>query len=301
MKSLLLGNGLNIANNNSFLSNEEIKKRFLKNLKDEIKTIENLLNIENIDYDDLKLRAEKETGIEQMSGAIFEQFRNILEKQGKMDWLQCNKIIQILGVISIKSIFIVDGKFRKPKIYDCYVKKIHSYRRIFTLNYIETWDIKNNCNYLHGNVKNDLGCYDGQYITTNTLNLNSFINRKKEPKIFLNLTDIVFIPNNKIVTKQEYVGNGLFPNKCGLSIYPGNDLFPYGGKGDIYSDLADVNDLEIFGVSPYGDQSLIDKIKNIDNIKIYVYDIERNKKEVCEWKKYFPNATFADSGDFLKV
>lgn len=300
MKNILLGNGLNIANDNKFLFIYDIKKRFLDNLKDEIQTIEELLDITNLNYQTIELIVNDETGIEQISGAVFNYLYKLLEEKNAMCWNYCYRIIEILSAISLKSIFLVDGKFKEPKIEDKYIKKICKYRKIFTLNYIETWDKNRKCNYLHGNIREYFNNYEGQYITTNILDSNSFINAKAEYKILLDLKEIIFIPDNRIVDKYVYVGEGLYFNKCGLTVYPADDLFPYGGKGDIYSKINDVDSLDIFGVSPYGDKSLINKISNINDVKIYVYDIENNKKEVEEWKKYLPKATYVDSSKFLE-
>lgn len=69
------------------------------------------------------------------------------------------------------------------------------------------------------------------------------------------------MPTNDILNKYNYIEEGLFPEKCGLSVYPANDLFLYGGK-DMYSDL--------------------------------------NESEINKWREFGVNANFIDSKEFLK-
>ena len=67
---------------------------------------------------------------------------------------------------------------------------------------------------------------------------------------------------------------------------------------DIYKIIDEIDEIEIFGVSPFGDKSLLEKLGNINKVIIYVYNSDY--KDIVEWKKYIPNAIFKDSSDFLK-
>ena len=61
--------------------------------------------------------------------------------------------------------------------------------------------------------------------------------------------------------------------------------------------LKDNKNIDIFGMSPYGDKSLIERISNIQKITIYVYNSK--KEEIDEWKKYIPHAIFKDAKEFM--
>lgn len=299
MKNLLLGNGLNIACDNNYLNTDNIKERFFSNLYLELNTIKELLYLENIDYEKILKFIGEEKGIEQISGKVFKYFYNELIEKSAFSWNDCYRLIEILGQISIQSIFVVNKQYKIPYINEKYKKKIAEYDNVYTLNYVESWDDNTECHYLHGNINKYLKKYSGEYITTNILNANKFIADKNKEKIVLDLTDVIFIPDNPIVDKMCYVGEGLYINKCELDIYPSEDIFPYGGKGDIYSKLDSINGLEIFGVSPFGDKSLLKKISKIPNIKIYVYKMI--PEEIEEWEKYISNAEFFDSSHFLNT
>ncbi len=101
------------------------------------------------------------------------------------------------------------------------------------------------------------------------------------------------MPTNNIVDKYNYIIDGLYPSN---DLFPAEDLFPYGGR-DIYKNLDNIDKIEIFGMSPYGDKTIIDKIKKIKNKKIFVYNLEQD--QINEWEKYGINNCFIDSSRFL--
>ena len=78
-----------------------------------------------------------------------------------------------------------------------------------------------------------------------------------------------------------------------------NDLFPSSGMGDLYAKLDDMEKLDIFGMSPYGDEDLINKITKIKDVTVYVYDL-KNNSEKDEWIKKVKNVKLKDSEEFLK-
>ena len=53
-------------------------------------------------------------------------------------------------------------------------------------------------------------------------------------------------------------------------------------------------------MSPYGDVAIINKIKNVKNVKVYVYDKEHNA-QLKEWGKILSttNCEILDSGEFV--
>ncbi len=298
MKCLLLGNGLNIANHNDYLMIDNVRTRFLSILKSKYKLFEKCLCIDSLNYEDLKDSILKDNnGIEQLSGNLFDYFYNLLKINNKFCWNDCFRLIELIASISIESLFIVDGKYKKPIISIDYENKIKKYDKVFTLNYVEDWDKENKCIYLHGNINNYLSNYRGQNIISNILKYSLHLEAIPTNYLELDFSDIIFIPDNKIVDKHSYVGEGLFCGKCGLPVYPSDDLFLDSGKGDIYEKLNHVEYIDIFGMSPYGDKSLIDKISYIKNVTIYVHNM--NSDEIKEWKKYLSNAKFKDSKEFI--
>ena len=90
---------------------------------------------------------------------------------------------------------------------------------------------------------------------------------------------LVFSPEGKDKEGLIYV-TGLYPND---KLYPAKDLF-IPKKKDLYKKLRRVKELELFGVSPYGDQALIDVLNKMDFVKVYVYQMEKSE-ETAEWER----------------
>lgn len=59
--------------------------------------------------------------------------------------------------------------------------------------------------------------------------------------------------------------------------------FYYRGK-ELYTELDKVNELDIFGMSPYGDQSIIDKINSKNKVRVFIYKKDGNE-ETKIWEK----------------
>lgn len=54
-------------------------------------------------------------------------------------------------------------------------------------------------------------------------------------------------------------------------------------KKELYTELKNAEELDIFGVSPYGDDSLIDVINRMKTVTVYIYNMKNNKQEVEVW------------------
>lgn len=299
MKNLLIGNGLNLTNlnENYFLTASEVTFRFKENLKIYWNMISKLVYKNNMNLQEILKKLNKQDGIEILAGKVFIYVYDEIKKDRNFAWNDCYRLIEILGEVSIRSIFFKDDKFLIPKIANEYIKKIESnYENIFTLNYIEEWDKNSVVKYLHGNLKRYIDSYSdiGSRVLSNNKDYKQF---KKEKYKEIDFLDIVFMPNNEFVTKNNYIVEGLYTNKCGLSVYPADDLYPYSGR-DIYAELNNLKSIEIFGMSPYGDRSVIEKIKKIKNKKIYVYKL--NKKETNKWKSYGIENCFVEASKFIE-
>ena len=157
---------------------------------------------------------------------------------------------------------------------------------IFSLNYIEFWDRKKQCIYLHGNVNlSKLGNEKNAILVSiNRLNLKEYLKvveniRKTNNVIKFKPNDIIFAPEG--IKKNNLVCvSGVHPSD---KLYPANDLFLYRAK-ELYVKLNEVNELDIFGMSPYGDESIINEINKKERVRIYIYKKNKNK-ETKVWKQ----------------
>lgn len=297
MRNWLIGNGLNLTNyeKNYFLAINSIYNRFINNLINYWELINKLFYQDKMDLEELveKLDSSNKKGIEDIAGIVFQYVYEQIELKRKFNKNDSYRLVEILGEISIKSIFFKDNSFNIPKISDDYINKIlNDYNKIFTLNYIEDWDKNSKVKYLHGNVKKYINSYCD--ICSSVLSYNKeYCNLRRGNYVKVDFKDIVFMPTNNIVDKYNYIIGGLYPSN---DLFPAEDLFPYGGR-DIYKDLDSIDNIEIFGMSPYGDKTIIDKIKKIKNKRIFVYNSDED--EINEWKKYGINDCFIDSSRFL--
>lgn len=66
-------------------------------------------------------------------------------------------------------------------------------------------------------------------------------------------------------------------------LFPANDLFLHSAP-ELHKELKGVQKIEIFGMSPYGDDCLLEKINDINFVTVYVYDKDNNS-EVAEWER----------------
>lgn len=91
--------------------------------------------------------------------------------------------------------------------------------------------------------------------------------------------DIIFAPEG-IEKKRLVCTAGVFPSD---KLYPADDLFFY-RKKELYTELDKVDELDVFGMSPYGDESIIDAINSKRSVKIYIHNKAGNK-ETYDWDK----------------
>lgn len=295
MKNLLIGNGLNLTNykENLFLQPNEIYDRFIKNLTNYWDIINKLVYLSEMNLKSLIQQLNPKEGIEKITGTVFQYIYNEIKLKREFTWNDSYRLVEILGEIAIKSIFFKENIFLIPKITDEYINKITTkYDNIYTLNYIEDWCKGKNINYLHGNLKNYIKSYCdiGSRVLSNNAKYCEF---KTNDYIKIDFKDIIFMPINDIINKYNYIVQGLCPRN---NLYPANDLFPYAGR-DIYKKLEYFENVDVFGMSPYGDEAIIDKIKNIKSKKIYIYKLNNN--EINKWMSYGIENCFIDSEEFL--
>lgn len=301
-KSLLLGNGINIRLGIDSLKASEIRKRFSDNLKIYKPLIEKMFDVNmNKIIEEYSNVAEDES-IEKLVTILEESIiKNHKGYFTKNDEIRLEDIIVDIGLTSI--FFNVKTRINLKR--QDVALKLADYKNIFTLNYYEFWDENHICKYLHG--KFDLSMYDN--IKKKILISEKWKNIPEYKKIidelhkendidilYRNNTDVILSSTNKHKDKLNYVA-GLYPSN---DIYPSDDLLLINCK-QLYKELDGIEYLDIYGMSPYGDVAIINKIKNVKNVKVYVYDKEHHDDQLKEWEKILSttNCKISDSGEFV--
>lgn len=301
-KSLLLGNGINIRLGIDSLKASEIRKRFSDNLKIYKPLIEKMFDVNmNKIIEEYSNVAEDES-IEKLVTILEESIiKNHKGYFTKNDEIRLEDIIVDIGLTSI--FFNVKTRINLKR--QDVALKLADYKNIFTLNYYEFWDENHICKYLHG--KFDLSMYDN--IKKKILISEKWKDIPEYKKIidelhkendidilYRNNTDVILSSTNKHKDKLNYVA-GLYPSN---DIYPSDDLLLINCK-QLYKELDGIEYLDIYGMSPYGDVAIINKIKNVKNVKVYVYDKEHHDDQLKEWKKILSttNCKISDSGEFV--
>lgn len=301
-KSLLLGNGINIRLGIDSLKASEIRKRFSDNLKIYKPLIEKMFDVNmNKIIEEYSNVAEDES-IEKLVTILEESIiKNHKGYFTKNDEIRLEDIIVDIGLTSI--FFNVKTRINLKR--QDVALKLADYKNIFTLNYYEFWDENHICKYLHG--KFDLSMYDN--IKKKILISEKWKDIPEYKKIidelhkendidilYRNNTDVILSSANKHKDKLNYVA-GLYPSN---DIYPSDDLLLINCK-QLYKELDGIEYLDIYGMSPYGDVAIINKIKNVKNVKVYVYDKEHHDDQLKEWEKILSttNCKISDSGEFV--
>lgn len=300
-KSLLLGNGINIRLGIDSLKASEIRKRFSDNLKIYKPLIEKMFDVNmNKIIEEYSNVAEDES-IEKLVTILEESIiKNHKGYFTKNDEIRLEDIIVDMGLTSIFFNVKTGINLKRQDV----ALKLADYKNIFTLNYYEFWDENHICKYLHG--KFDLSMYDN--IKKKILISEKWKNIPEYKKIidelhkendidilYRNNTDVILSSTNKHKDKLHYVA-GLYSSN---DIYPSDDLLLINCK-QLYKELDGIEHLDIYGMSPYGDVAIINKIKNVKNVKVYVYDKEHNA-QLKEWGKILSttNCEILDSGEFV--
>lgn len=144
---------------------------------------------------------------------------------------------------------------------------------VFTLNYYEFWDYNHIAVPLHGRVDLD-AIHENINVLVSSLRMSYDKYREAVEKVarnnkvqIVNLSDIIFAPS--AVIKEHLI--------CVEGIYPSNRLFPADDlylikKQKLYEDIKNVDELDIFGMSPYGDDSLIHIINTKLKVRVFIHN-----------------------------
>lgn len=295
-KCLLLGNGINIHFGINELYLDNIAIRFKDILVKSSPLYECLFGV-SFSYsicDSLYSNAPN-LGIETLSAEVYKYVYTHMT-----DRITLNTEYRLQNAIktsAINAIFYNNSQLISvPSLNQTTIDTLKKYKSIYTLNYTEFWDTDKVCTYLHGaytpsitNNNKDIILYSSdQYYLANYRKVVDNL-RNVFDMIDLSCQEIVFSP---LIDKQELLKTGHYPLN---NLYPADDLFPY-TPPKLYSDLDSIFSLDVFGMSPFGDDTLIDCLASIPNLTVYVYQM--NDVEVSEWNRKLKRNCCKDSSIF---
>lgn len=284
-RNLLVGNGINMHLNVSGMTMSDIAIRFRKDLIISSPFYELLFNIsftENVCND--LFADNKRLGIESLAEIIYSYI--ITNTPQKMTLNLRMRLIDAIICTAMTAIFYNENRKIGQKYDALKLPNMDLFQKIFTLNYKEFWDSECKCIYLHGQYndklveENDKAVilyseeryrgfknYDDVVMQLgNACNLSPLYTR-----------DIVFSP--EFSKKREMIKLGQYPSE---NLFPADDLFLH-SSAKLYEELEGINQIEIFGMSPYGDDCLLEIINDMDSVTVYVYD-KNNNSETEDWE-----------------
>lgn len=279
-KSLLLGNGINMhLSVEKFILNE-IANRFAESLKNYRILIELLFGVslsEVVIYDIIRKFGNKE--IETLAKNVYDYIKNNATENKSLNMQM--RLLDTIICAAITAIFS-DGNKLLGKTYEhTKMLNIEKYENIFSLNYYEFWDVQNICKYLYGYIDlNPINCNEKPilfYSKERYIGLEEYRDKLNKMKKQFNVCelytrDIVFSP--EFHRKSEMIALGHYPSDL---LYPADDLFIY-EPPKLYAELDNVKCLEVFGLSSYGDNDLMDKLNEMEMVTVYVYDKDNNEQ-----------------------
>lgn len=294
-KGIILGNGINNRIGINSFSTEEIRKRFIENIRRYMPLFE--ASFDNC-FNDTEIvgeiRASSNWGIEILAGIVYEY----VSKQIGDRWSENDdiRLQDLLTCIAITTIFLDYKGKRKVEYEEDKLPDFGNYDSIFTLNYFEFWDKKNVAKPLHGHIDlNRINDDTNMLVSISRMNYEKYSSTVDELKKcnrvqIVNLDDIIFAPSS--VDKNHLICvAGVFPSS---RLYSAKDLFLFDPK-NLYEELNDIDEIHIFGMSPEGDESLINKINTRKKIRVFVHNLKTNK-ETEKWEnKLTGNYDFMDS------
>lgn len=285
VKGILLGNGINNRIGIDSLSTMDIKNRFQKNMIRYAPMFVSLFNVEiSNEISRRIINMENNKGIELLATSLYKYIKT----QSKKHWTDKDeiRIQEIITCLSLVSIFYtekgkIDIKYRAERLLS-----FSNYEFLYSLNYVEFWDVNHKCIHLHGKV--DLDKLEDSknvvFVNKHRMNLEEYRQavecmKKNNCIQHINPSEIIFAPSD-IKKEKLFCVTGVYPS---TRLYPAKDMFLYRGK-ELYTELKYVEELDVFGVSPYGDKSLIDAINQKKRVKIFVYNKNENA-ETEEWER----------------
>lgn len=225
------------------------------------------------------------------------------------------RIISAIKMSALTAIFFDANMSIAVKIPGEKIRKIQEFDHVYSLNYHEFWDHDGSCTYLHGSIPNsifkkiiaqdkpilfyDKARFDCAKSSTDDIEAKKYfnaVNNAYQGKYLqpLDESSILFSPTffDKISINANFPSERNFPawdNFCAAYIYP-------------YTVFVDICELCVFGVSPYGDKKLIDSLKGIRNLTIFIHNLNSPSGdcEKDEWNKLLErtDVKYFDSKNF---
>lgn len=297
-KGLLMGNGINARLGIKDLYTEYIFQRFIENVSVYSIMIQKLFGVQvKDDFIRYLQKQGKGLGIETLADELYKYIRD----SQKENWTDNDeyRLQDVITCIGLTSIFYTkEGKIDSD--YDqAMLPSMSQYDYIFTLNYDEFWDTDHKCIYLHARI--DLSKFpnkkDAILVSDARLPHEGYAEavnsiKRTNSVIEIDLSNIVFSP--KGVNKNELTCvTGILPSK---KLFPGSDLFMYSPK-ELYTELRQVDELDVFGMSPYGDAGIIDEINSKNKVRVFVYKKNENTETRIWESKLTCNHEILDSTD----
>lgn len=231
--------------------------------------------MDDIKQDDLKHKLFESLGslagfkgnIEEIAAEIYKNIeKDFISNVGYILGNHEQRLKRYLKKVALNAIFKTENQIINIEINDKIVQKISQYNTILSLNYYDYWDENNRAIHLHGKID-----FDGDEIK--------------------NIEKCVFSP---LLNSPKSKSDALYPSE---HLIPSDDLYPM-GEYTLYKKFEDLKEIDIFGVSPIGDKELLEALNKIQNIKIYVYNLNAKKQEVDIWRKVLKQAEYIDSKEF---
>lgn len=306
-KNLLLGNGINLDLGISELYAINIFHRFQDILIKTSSIYEYIFGkcfdeqiCQNIFADCIKNPEDSaKIGIESLAKNVYDYIKkeNDWSDNAERDLIDC------ITVSAINAIFyngtnIIDTA---PVINDNNSTKIsilQSYNNVFSLNYAEFWDNLDKCSFLHGKyILPKLSSGEKDIILFNPYNDNSGTYKNLIDQLTNKYTMLKYSPNvifTPLLDKQDSSYIGHCPSD---TLFPSSNTFP-SAVPELYKELDNIKSLDIFGMSPFGDDKLIKKLSTIPNLTVYVYKMDTD--QVNKWNELLKRKCCMDSSLFYQ-
>ncbi len=304
-KNLLLGNGINFDLGISELYALNIFHRFQDILIKTSSIYEYIFGkkfdaqiCQNIFIDCIKDPEDySKNGIESLAKKVYDYLKLNNNWSDNKD----RDLIDFITVSAINAIFYngthpINTVSIKNNTNSTKISVLQSYANIFSLNYAEFWDTLDKCCFLHGKYTlPELTSTEKNVILFNPYNDNSgtysnLINQLSQKYIMLEcFPNVIFTP---LLNKQDSLYVGHCPS---TALFPSSNTFP-AEIPELYTELDNIESLDIFGMSPFGDDKLIKKISAIPNLTIYVYKMD--KEQVFKWNELLKRECCVDSSLF---
>ncbi len=292
-KCLLLGNGINIHFGIDELYLDNIAIRLKDILVKSSPLYECLFGVtfSSTICDSLYSNAPN-LGIETLSAEVYKYVYTHITDQITLNTEY--RLQNAITTSAINAIFYNNSRLITiPSLNQATIDTLKKYESIYTLNYAEFWDTNKLCTYLHGvyiptaiDSNKDVLLYNSaQYRLSDYKKVVANLNLTYNMLAF-NGYNIVFSP---LLDKQKILETGHHPAN---NLYPADDLPPF-NPPKLYTELGSISSLDVFGMSPFGDDKLISLLTNIPNLTIYVYKMAPD--QVSEWNKKLKRKCCKDS------